>query len=75
MINIYETNNVIFGWVSSEEIKSDWAEHSKWKSTGSLSDADKFFWKTVQEASAQGLKWFCFEEPKSIYHEEGEVSF
>lgn len=51
---------LIYGWVS-EQIQSNWANWSNWKEIGNQQDADLFWKNTVEEATNQGLTWFCYE--------------
>lgn len=50
---------LIFGWVS-DQIQSNYAAWSNWKSTGNQSEADAFYEETSNIAQREGLTWFCY---------------
>jgi hypothetical protein len=50
---------LIFGWVS-DQIQSNYANWSSWKSTGNSDDANKFYQDTWEKANSEGLTWFCY---------------
>lgn len=49
-----------FGWVSNQ-IQSNWADWSWWKSTGDDTDAQQFYDHTADKAYTQHLTWFCYQ--------------